>query len=1052
MIAWLARFSVQNTVAVNLATIAVIVAGAAAYFRMPREVFPEFAVGTVTVTSVYPGAAPEDVERLVTLPLEEHLEGIDGKRTMSSVSQEGYSLVTLTVQSGTDMSRFVDDVRAAVQSGDLELPDDVEDPIVKEIKTEFPAIGVFVYGQASDDDLRVIAEEHKRQLERITGVSRVILQGVREPRIWIEVDPISLQRFGLTLANVGEAVRGRAVDSPLGSLESRSGDYLLRVESDVLRAEDLRDLFVVHHADGSGVRLSEVARVTDAFERRTTRARFNGQPCVYMRVNKEARGDAIQISRDVYAYLDEIRDAFPPGTAVGTNSDLSIYVRNRLNVMRDSAIVGGVLVLVSLILFLNLRIAFMTALGIPISFLGGLLVAYSLGISMNMLTMFSLIVVLGMIVDDAIVVGENAYRLMEEGMAPLEAAIQGTAEVGKPVMATIMTTIAAFLPTLMIGGTMGEFMKPLPYIVTFCLVASLIEALLVLPAHLAHWTGHVRPPGEEGKSERRWYDGMRDLYVRVLERAVRWRYVTLALAATSIFLLVGIAAYRVPFVLFDDFESKVFSIDLRMVPGTSIQETDRVVVELEKSVAELPPSELESTNSIAGVSYTDASRFEVGQNLAQVWVELREDVEDRRATSMIMEELRERFGRELPPGVESIDLQQPQAGPTGRAIDISIRGPDLERLGEISAELQAMVAGFRGTRDVHDNSQPGKREVCFRVTEAGRLMGFDEAALANELRASFEGTRFARVRRGRDDVEVVVKLPEELRMRRGELERLPIGRPPNAEGATAPVPLGMIAETIERVGPAVVTRDDGERSVRVLADVNKSEGNANDITAAIQEHFAQPDVLPAGYSVEFKGEAEDASDSFAGIEVALLASLLLIYLILGSLFRSFAQPFVIMAAIPFGALGMITGHVLMGRPLSFMSLIGLVALTGIVVNDSLILQDFINRLRASGMQLEDALLKAGRQRFRPILLTSITTMLGLSPLTFFASGQARFLQPMAITIFFGLLFSTFLILVVTPCLYGALEDFLAFVRGPRSLAKRLLRNEPVHDLPASEAS
>ena len=497
MIRWLARFSVQNTVAVNLATLAIVVAGAMAYLDMPREVFPEFTLDSVTVRTLYPGAAPEDVERLVTLPLEEGLEGLDGKREMTSVSQEGYSLVTLTAHRGTDMSRFLDDVRAVVLSGDLELPEAAEDPVVKELTTEFPAIGFFVYGMASEEELRQLAERHKRELEKIPGVSSVTMQGARDPRIWVEVDPVALERFGLTLADVGAAVGGRATDAPLGSLETGSGDYLLRVDAGVARAEDLRDLFVIHHPDGTGVRLPEVARVIDAYERTVTRARFNGQPTVYLRVAKEARGDAISISRDVYDYIERVQAEMPPGTAIGTNSDLSIYVRNRLRVMRDSAWVGGVLVLASLILFLNLRIAFLTALGIPIAFLGGLLIAYSTGLTMNMLTMFALIVVLGMIVDDAIVVGENVYRLMEEGLSPMEAAVQGTAEVGKPVLATILTTISAFLPTLMIGGTMGNFMRPLPLIVTFCLAASLLEALLVLPAHLAHWTGHVRAPGED---------------------------------------------------------------------------------------------------------------------------------------------------------------------------------------------------------------------------------------------------------------------------------------------------------------------------------------------------------------------------------------------------------------------------------------------------------------------------------------------------------------------------------------------------------------------------
>jgi len=1047
----LAQAAVENSVAVNLATVSVVVAGAAAYLSMPREVFPEFSLGTITVTTLYPGAAPEDVERLVTLPIEERLETIDGKRAMTSVSQEGYSLITLTAQAGTDMSRFLDDVRAVTISGDLELPDAVRDPAVKEIKSEFPALGFFVYGQADDEDLRLLAERHKRELERIEGVGQVILQGVREPRIWVEVDPTSLERFDLTLNDVGQAVGGRARDVPAGRLETGSGDYLLRVDADVEEAEDLRDLYVLRRPDGTGVKLSEVARVVDTYERRTTSARFNGQPCVYLRVNKEARGDAITIVRDIYDYIRRVEADAPPGTAIGTNSDLSIYVKNRLNVMRDSAFVGGVLVLVSLILFLNLRIAFMTALGIPIAFLGGILIAFSIGVTMNMLTMFALIVVLGMIVDDAIVVGENAYRLMEEGMSPLEAAIEGTAEVGKPVLGTILTTIAAFLPTLMIGGTMGQFMRPLPIMVTFCLIASLLEALLVLPAHLAHWTGHVRKPGEDGKKERRWYDPARDFYARFLRTAIRWRWVTVTATATLIALLVGLAVFRIPFVLFDDFESKVFSVNVRMQPGTSVEETGRVVSMLEQEVAKLPPNELESTNSIAGVSYTDAARFAVGQNLAQVWVELREDATARRPTSEIIEELRRRFHSDLPAGVESIELLQPQAGPTGRAIDIATRGPDLDVLLALSADIQADIAAFRGTRDVHDNAEPGKREVLFRLTEAGRTLGFDERNLGQELRAAFEGTRFSRVRRGKDDVEIVVKLPEELRRSRGELERLPVARPTTALTGEAPVPLGMLAELVEGDGPAVITRDDGERSVRVLADVNKQEGNAARITAAIQEKYGAPGALPPGYSIELEGEHEDSTESLEGIEISLLLALFVIYIILGTLFRSTLQPVVIMSAIPFGVVGMVLGHLVMGRDLSFMSLIGMVALSGIVVNDSLILQDFINRLRAKKDSLEEALVTAGEQRFRPILLTSITTMLGLSPLTFFASGQARFLQPMAITVFFGLLCSTALILVVVPCLYGMLEDVQAFLRRPLWSVRRLWHGERLHEPEPSQA-
>jgi multidrug efflux pump subunit AcrB len=1027
----IARFSVGNSVAVNLATFSVLMAGILAFLAMPREVFPEFSLGSVTITTLYPGSAPEDVERLVTLPLEGEFEGIDGLKDMTSVSQEGYSLVTLTARAGTDMRRFVDDVRAGVQGGDLELPEAAEDPRVREIKSEFPAIGIFVFGHVDDEELRLLAERLERDLEKIDGVSQVFVQGTREPRIWVEVDPVSLERYGLSLAQVGRAVGARSSDHPLGSLAADSGDYLLRVMGEVHRAEDLRDLPVRRHPDGTTLRLAEVARVIDTFERPITKARFNGEPCVYLKVNKSSDGDAMDISRDVHAYLEGEQSRLPAGVALGTNSDLSVYIRNRLSTMRDSATLGGILVLISLLLFLNLRVALVTALGIPISFLGGLLLAYSFGISMNMMTMFALIIVLGMIVDDAIVVGENAFRLMEEGLSPVQAAIQGTAEVGKPVLATILTTIAAFLPVLAIGGTMGQFMRPLPLIVTFCLLVSLAEALFVLPAHLAHWTRPVER--KEVAAPRRWYDPLRDRYVDALAFCLRWRYVTLAVTFTVTVLLIGVARYRMPFLLFDDFESKVFSINIRTAPGSSVEESEEIARGIEAVVLELPEGEFESSNMIAGVSYVDASRYSVGQNLAQVWVELREDTSGRRPTSEIIEGLRARFSV-LPEGVESLDISQPQAGPTGRAIDVAVRGPRIAVLEEIAEEIQEFLASFRGVRDIHDNLEPGKREIAIRLHEAGRTLGFDEASLGAELRSAFEGTRCGRIRRGKDDVEIIVKLPEEMRERRGDLEALLVGAP----GGGSPVPLGMIAELEERPGPSVISRDGGERSVRIIADVNKQEGNTGEITARLMARYADLGDRYPGYSLEFKGEHEDAQESFQGIKIALLFALFPIYMILGSLFRSITQPAVIMCAVPFGSIGMILGHLAMGRAISFLSLIGFVALTGIVVNDSLILIDFVNNRRREGRGLTEALLTAGRQRFRPILLTTITTMVGLSPLALFASGQARFLQPMAITIFFGLCSSTVLILIVIPCAYAALEDLLA-------TGRRLLRLGPPRD-------
>jgi len=1044
MIRALARASVTNHVAVNMATLAVALAGIVSYLGMPREVFPEFSLAHVEVTTIHPGASPEDVERLVTLPIEDELEDLDGLDEMVSTSRAGLSSIDLTVSEDRSQSAFLADVRAAIDRV-VDLPDEVEDPLVREVVQEWPVISVFVYGKRSESELRAVAETHQRRLEGLDGVSSVDLNGTREHELWVEVDPLALERWSLSLATVERAVGAHVGQVPLGSLSTESGQYLLRVDADVDAAEQLVDLPVIARPDGALLRLRDVARVSDTFERPVTLARFNGEACVHLQVNKASSGDAIDISRRVRDYVADARTELPAGVELGLNSDLSIYIQNRLDVMRESATIGGVLVLISLLLFLNGRVALVTALGIPVSFLGGLALAAAVGISMNMMTMFALIIVLGMIVDDAIVVSENAYRLMEEGHDSESAAILGTAQVGKPVLATILTSIAAFLPILMIGGTMGQFLLPLPLIVTFCLVASLAEALIVLPAHLAHW---CRPPAaaqpEAGRAAgRHWYEPLVRAYGRALALAIRWRYVTVTAAVTGTALLVAVAVWWIPFHLFDEFESKIFSVNMRMPPSSSLEETAARAGAIEDVVRELPDEEVESLHTLVGVTAIDSSRWTFGDNLAQVWVELFEGANRSRSTKEILDELRARFDPP-PPGIDAIEIQQPQAGPTGRAVDVSIRGPELDGLAELAARFTDHLEELPGVRDVHSSAEGTKRQVTVELTDAGRLMGFTEAALAAELRTAYEGTEVGRLRRGKDDVEVVVKLPEELRAERGAFDELRVSTP-----AGVRVPLNSVAHVIEGATPAVIERHGRERSVRVFADIDKDVTSSADVTLALLSEFGDLDRERPGYSFSFEGDEEETREAFAGLRVSGLLALAAIYVILGALFKSWTQPGVIMFAIPFGAIGMIVGHLVMGRDLSFMSFIGLLALSGIVVNDSLILVDTVNRKRAEGQALVPALVGAGVQRFRPILLTSLTTMLGLLPLTFFATGQARFLQPMAISLFFGLAFATFLILVLVPCTYAILQDGLAWVRRPFATTRKLARGELVHPTGAS---
>ena len=1055
MFRWIARLSVDNSVAVNLAALTICIAGVAAYLGMPREVFPVFSMQAVEVQTFYRGASPEDVERLVTLPLEDELFSIDGLDTMTSASVESTSTITLKTSRDTDISEFLNEVRASVSRARSELPDDADEPAIREIRTQFPVIAVYVYGWGEREELRRIAEDHQRGLEEIPGVSKVSMTAVRDPLIWIEVDPVALERHGLSLADVGAAVGARSVELPLGSLTGGATDTLLRLAADVERAEDLLEVPLITTPDRGRVLLGQVARLVDTQERDITRARFNGQPSIHLQVNKEVTGDTITIAGAVHEYVDGAQASMPPGTALGTNSDLSIYVRNRLDVMRDSGLIGGLLVLISLVLFLNLRVALVTAIGIPVAFLGGILIAGAVGVSMNMVTMFALIVVLGMIVDDAIVVGENVFRLMEEGLPAREAAIEGVRQVGRPVLATILTSIAAFLPILLMPGVTGQFMRPLPLLVSFCLIVSLLEAMVILPAHLAHWTGGVSSgrgvSGVRGEltasptQRGHWYWALRRLYLVSLAALLRWRYVTIATALSVAGLLAVYATHWVPFNLFDEFESKLVYVNLRLAAGSSLEESEAVAIEIEERVLRLPATEVESVNVLVGVSATDSNRFSLGRNLAQLWIELSEGPERRTTTPELIADLRALLD-DLPPHVESVEVAQPQSGPTGKAIDIWVRGPDLATLATISGEVRSRLSSLVGVHDIHDNLDLGKPQISLRVREAARSAGVTEAGLARELRTAFEGQSFGHVRRGRDDIELVVKLPEEWRSDPDSLARLRVTLPGGER-----VPLGAVAELRPGYGPSRITRDDRERAANIVADVDKAVNSAEVVTRAVSLAFADIGERYPGYSVTYKGDQKDTNESLAGLRVAALIALAVIFLILGSLFRSVTQPLVIMFIIPFGMVGMVIGHLAMDRSISLMSLIGLLALTGVVVNDSLILVEFVNELRRAGRGLTESLLEAARLRFRPILLTTITTMLGLSPLTFFVTGQAAFLQPMAISLFFGLAVATVLVLVLVPCTYAVLEDLLVFLRRPPSTLRRLVRGEVVH-VPAAQLS
>ena len=1007
----LVEFSVRNRVLVNLLTLFVLGTGLVTYFQMPRELFPEFSRQAVQIVTTFLGASPEEVEKLITAPIEEEVAEIDGLDELLSVSQEGRSQILLKFQPDTDMNRALSDVRAALDNV-TDLPQEAKEPEVHEVKSTFPVITVSLAGDIDEATLRDMAKDLRDDLRRIPGVSRVRILGTRERQIWVEVDPARLDEYRISLDDVRAAIAAHNRNVPGGTMKTSRGEILIRTLGEAAGAPEVERIILRSVATGTPLTVGDVASVRETFEEPTTIGRWGGHPAINLVVNKERKGDAIDIAASVRALVEEVRIRLPETVKIGVYNDFSVFIRKRLNTLRVSGAIGLTIVLLALWAFVRTRIALLTGLGIPFAMLGGIILMSMYGISLNMISLFSLILVLGLLVDDAIVVTENVYRYVEQGMDSRQAAIQGTAEVAWPVVATVMTTVAAFLPLLLIPGTMGVFLAPIPIVVTFTLLGSLLEALVVLPSHLSD----VITPAYAQRVRRRelpWLTRLRHAYGILLGTALKWRYVTVAFLFCTTVLLGATAWYRIPFVLFREFESSQFLINFETSSGAKIEDTLEVAKRAEQVVLSLPPGELQSLATNVGISFLDVHRAERGPNLGQLMVELEED--RRRSVNEVITDLR--AGIEQIPGITKLQFMKTQSGPGGPAIEARVVGNDIPVLRKLATEVKAFLQGIPGVKDVRDDFTEGKEELQITLIPEARALGLDLGQIARQVQQAFLGVEASTIQRRDEDIPIVVRFPQAARRSLETVARMKLTLPSGEK-----VFLRDVARLETAIGNSKIRRDDQKRTITVLADVDSREANAFQVAQRLKRKFADVGRQVPGYRVVVKGERQEAEASLAALPKVSLIALMLIYFILGSLFQSFIQPFIVMAAIPFALDGVVIGHLIMGEPLSFLSMMGLVALGGVVVNDSLILVDFINRSREAGTPRDEAILASGVARLRPVLLTTVTTVGGLIPLAFFASGQAKFLSPMAISVVWGLSFATLLTLILIPCLYAILED------------------------------
>lgn len=1029
------RFSIRNPLITNLLLGLILIAGVLSWYAMPQEMFPVVELDMARVTTVFEGASPEEVEEQVTIPIEEEFDGMADIDVMSSVSNEGLSSITLKLKSGADVDQFMRDLSSQL---DLitDLPDEAEQPELTRLETRFPVISMSLFGDVSRGYLYETADTVKRKLQQLPGVASVGIAGDRGWEIWVETDPRQLASRGVSLQQVIAAIRGNLRDLPGGSIKAQQGDILLRGKGVTPEPEQVGQIVVRRNQAGGLLRLAQVAAVSLRLEEAKTIGHFNGQPSVNLTITKTADASTIEVSHRVRQLAAELGQSLPGSIQVGLFSDLSVYVENRLNTVKSSGLVGLVLVLLSLYLFLNFRVALITAMGIPVSFLVAVLAINYFGYTINMVTLFAFLIALGLIVDDAIIVTENIYRHMEQGQPALLAAEIGSREVFWPVMASTSTTVAAFLPMFAIGGTMGAFIEVIPVVVAASLAGSLWEAFGVLPSHAAEL---LKVDTTQKRNQRINWPVWLQRYISLLRLAIHHRYF-LSLAAIGLLAVaLSYAATRLPYQMFGQAELGQFFVNIEAPSTYSLEDTERLAERIEASVLQrLNQDELDTLLTNVGLTFVDFNRFRLGSHYIQLIIDLQKaapkgfieryisplvslkfshEGHRQRATEAIISDVRTAL--ETLPGIQRLSILRPQGGPAGADIEVGVLGEDVDTLLNQAQGIRSYLRRLPGVHDVRQDLEVGKLEYRYSLNERGREIGLTQQQLADAVRTGFLGLEAVQVTRGDERIPVRVIYPDAVR-RNSTLATLPVTLD---DGRI--VYLGDVASIEEGRGYSSIQRRDNQRLAIVTAEVDDQVTTALEVTDLVEQQYGKNNPE---FDLLFLGEKKAAADSFKDMKSALIISLAIIFFILASLFKSMLDPLVVMLAIPFGMIGVVFGHMLFGYHLQFLSMIGFLALTGIVVNDSLILVDFAKRMRSEGWDRVDAVVEAGRVRIRPILLTSMTTFLGISPLIFFATGQTAFLSPMAVSLGFGLWFATILILVILPCFYLVADDLRNWFR------------------------
>lgn len=1028
IIAWFTR----NTVAANLLMAFIIIGGILSVMSIRKQMFPTVELNMITIQVPFPGAAPQEVEQGVVIRIEDAIDDVEGIKNVRSTSREGLASISIEVETSYPVQEVMDEVKMRVD-GIASFPAQIEPPNIYRTRQQRQIIWVSVYGDIDEHARKQLAKELRDDLRTYSGISQVQVIGARDYEIAIEISEHDLQRYDLTFNDITQAIRGTSLDVPGGSIRTPSGDILLRAKNQSYTGDEFEQIVLLRRDDGTRLTLGDIARVEDGFVERRGFAEFDGKPATFVRVDSVGDQNDLAIAATVKDYLEEKREQLPAGVQVAHWGDSSYYLQGRLDLMLNNMYIGVLLVFLALSLFLQLRLAFWVMVGLPVCFLGAFMMMQlpMIDVSVNMISLFGFILVLGIVVDDAIIIGESTYSEIEKYGKTEDNVIRGAKRVAVPATFGVLTTMVAFTPMLMVGGAMAGIWQSIAWVVILCLAFSLVESKWILPAHINRMK-YSKTADAKQNAFQRFRNGFANKLKKFVETRYRpfvakcldYRYTTIASFIGLFILMIGlIAGGMVRWVFFPNIPSDFVQASIEMQPGTNEERTIATLDEIRSALNEVDAEYQQNYNQpmIAHVNV-----FLQSAEQGMILVEL-EKGESREIDGFaVVNQWRERVPEMA--AVKALNFEGSIGGGSGYDIEFQLSGSNLDELSAAALDIRTALAEYGGVFDISDTFGAPQEEIQLQLKPEADALGITLQDLATQVRYAFFGAEAQRVQRDDEEVRVMVRYPLSERQSIGNLENMRIR---TADGRE--VPFTAVAEAIEADGYSTISRVNGVRSVNVRARVDKDRVEPFAIIRDIRANYI-PDILAQYPNVRFglEGASQDEQEALGSLATGAVFALFGIYALMAIPLRSYSQPLIIMSVIPFGIIGAVVGHWVLGMPISILSLFGIIALAGVVVNDSLILVDYVNKSRAVGDSLKQAVVDAGCARFRAIVLTSLTTFAGLSPIVLERSLQAQMVIPMAISLAFGILFATVITLLLIPCLYLVLDDFKNFFKGTKN--------------------